>query len=331
MLRRRADSVGRIPCTGGYPVVVRAAIGRGLAGLRRFARSSPLGVACGGFLILVALVAVFADQLAPYDPLRADYGAIRRAPGPGHWLGTDHLGRDTLSRLVYGARITLLVALSSVFLGDSIGFLWGLSSGYIGRRFDLVSQRLLDVLLSFPALILAMLLLTGLGAGVHTVVIAIAVTRIPLSTRVIRSVVLSIRELAYIDAARALGAPALRIMPHHVAPQCIAPLLVIVSLNLGSAIFVEAALSFLGVGVPPPAPSWGNMLGGVLAEAFRPPWWLVVFPGVAITLTVMAANLLGDSMRDFLDPRLRGVLGEPLARGRRPVGRVLGRVAPTAG
>jgi ABC-type dipeptide/oligopeptide/nickel transport system permease subunit len=275
------------------------------------------------FLVVVALVAVFADRLAPYDPLRADYGAIRTPPGAAHWLGTDHLGRDTLSRLIHGARITLLVALTSVFLGDSLGFLWGLSSGYLGRRFDLVSQRLVEVLLSFPALILAMLLLTGLGAGIHTVVVAIALTRVPLSTRVIRSVVLSVKELAYIDAARAIGAPARRIMPHHVAPQCVAPLLVIVSLNLGSAIFAETALSFLGVGVPPPAPSWGNMLGGVLAEAFRPPWWLVVFPGVAITVTIMAANLLGDALRDFLDPRLKGVLGEQLARGRRTVGRAV--------
>src|SRR4029453_16247529 len=143
--------------------------------------------------------------------------------------------------------------------------------------------------------------------------------------------VLSVKELAYIDAARALGAPARRIMPYHVAPQCIAPLLVIVSLTLGSAIFAETALSFLGVGVPPPAPSWGNMLGGVLAEAFRPPWWLVVFPGMAITVTIMAANLLGDSLRDFLDPRLKGVLGEQVTRRRRQVGRGLGRMAPTAG
>jgi ABC-type dipeptide/oligopeptide/nickel transport system permease subunit len=290
-----------------------------------------MGAACAVFLVAVALVAIFADRLAPYDPLRADYGAIRTPPGAEHWLGTDHLGRDTLSRLIHGARITLLVALTSVFLGDSLGFLWGVSSGYLGRRFDLVSQRVVEVLLSFPALILAMLLLTGLGAGIHTVIVAIALTRVPLSTRVIRSVVLSVKELAYIDAARALGATARRIMPHHVAPQCVAPLLVIVSLNLGSAIFAETALSFLGVGVPPPAPSWGNMLGGVLAEAFRPPWWLVVFPGITITVTIMAANLLGDSLRDFLDPRLKGVLGEQATRRRRQVGRVLGRMAPTAG
>jgi ABC-type dipeptide/oligopeptide/nickel transport system permease subunit len=267
-------------------------------------------VACGLVLLLAALAAVFADWVAPYDPLRADYGAIRKPPGREHLLGTDHLGRDTLSRLVHGARVTLLVAVTSVLLGDSLGLLWGLTSGYLGGRFDLVSQRLLDVMLSFPALILAMLLLTGLGAGLHTIVVAIAFTRVPLSTRVIRSVVLSIKELSYIDAARALGAPAAVLMSRHVAPQCVAPWLVVVSLNLGAAVFAEAALSFLGVGVPPPAASWGNMLGGVLAEAFRPPWWLVVFPGVAITLTILSANLLGDALRDFLDPRLRNVVGE---------------------
>ncbi len=285
----------RHPPAGGY-------------GFVRFIRSSPLGAASALFLIIVALVAVFAHQLAPYDPLRANYAAVRTPPGPHHLLGTDHLGRDALSRLIHGARITLAVAMTSVLLGDSVGFLWGLTSGYLGRRFDMISQRLLEVLLSFPALILAMLLLTGLGSGLQTVIIAIAVTRVPLSARVIRSVVLSIKELAYIDAARASGAPLARILPRHVAPQCVAPLLVIVSLNLGSAIFAESALSFLGVGVPPPAPSWGNMLGGVLAEAFKPPWWMVVFPGVAITLTVMSANLLGDTLRDFLDPKLRGVL-----------------------
>jgi ABC-type dipeptide/oligopeptide/nickel transport system permease subunit len=193
-------------------------------------------------------------------------------------------------------------------MGDAVGFLWGLISGYLGRRFDMVSQRVLDVLLSFPTLILAMLMMVGLGAGLHTVIIAIAVTRVPLSTRVIRSVALSVREFAYVDAARAVGATPVRIMLRHVAPQCLAPLLVIVSLNLGTAIFAEAALSFLGLGVPPPTPSWGNMLGGVLAEAFRPPWWMVLTPGIAITLTIMAANLFGDALRDFLDPKLKRAL-----------------------
>jgi len=147
--------------------------------------------------------------------------------------------------------------------------------------------------------------MAGLGSGLHTVIIAIAVTRVPLATRVIRSVVIATKELPYVEAARALGAGPWRAMLHHLAPQCVAPLLVIASFNLGTAIFAEAALSFLGVGVPPPTPSWGSMLGGVLAEAFKPPWWLVVFPGLAITLTIVAANLLGDALRDFLDPKMK--------------------------
>jgi ABC-type dipeptide/oligopeptide/nickel transport system permease subunit len=147
--------------------------------------------------------------------------------------------------------------------------------------------------------------MVSLGTSLQTVIIAIAISRVPLSTRVIRSVVLSVKEFAYIEAARSIGATSGQVMLRHVAPQCVAPLLVILSANLGTAIFAEAALSFLGVGVPPPAPSWGNMLGGVLAEAFRPPWWMVIFPGLAITLTIMASNLFGDALRDVLDPRLK--------------------------
>lgn len=273
--------------------------------VRRFVRASPIGTVAAVFLILICLVGVFADQLAPYNPLTASFGAMRQPPSAQFLLGSDNLGRDILSRIIYGARVTLSVAITSVLIGDAIGFLWGITAGYIGGRFDMLSQRLIEILLSFPGLILAILLLVALGPGLNTVIIAIAISRVPLSTRVIRSVVLSIKELAYVDAARSLGATSGRIMLHHVAPQCLAPVLVIFSANLGTAIFAEAALSFLGVGVPPPTPSWGNMLGGVLAEAFKPPWWMVIFPGLAITLTIMAANLFGDALRDVLDPRLR--------------------------
>jgi len=275
--------------------------------LARFVRSSPLGTIAAVLLITLILVAIFADQLAPYDPLVANYSVSRSPPSAAHVFGADQLGRDTLSRIIHGARVSLFVAVVSVLLGDSTGLLWGIASGYLGGRFDLVSQRLLDTLLSFPGLILAMLLLVGLGAGLQTVIIAIAVTRVPLATRVIRSVVLSLRNLAYVEAARTLGASNLRIMALHILPQCIAPFLVIVSANIGVAITTEAALSFLGIGVPPPTPTWGNMLGGVLAESFKPPWWLVVYPGVFLTATVLAANLFGDAIRDFLDPKLRGL------------------------
>lgn len=284
----------RRPPTGG---VIRLTV--------RFLRSSVLGSVAAALLLGISIVACLADVVAPYHPLEANYGATRQPPSAQYWFGTDHLGRDVLSRVIYGAQVTLVVAISSVLIGDTLGFAWGVASGYLGGKFDLVSQRILEVMMSFPTLILALLLMAGLGPGLHTVVIAIAVTRVPGSARIIRSVVLTVKQMAYVEAVRCLGASKPRIMLRHIAPQCIAPVLVVGSLNLGIAIFAESALSFLGVGIPPPTPSWGNMLGGVLAEAFRPPWWIVLTPGVAITVTILACNLLGDALRDFLDPRLR--------------------------
>jgi ABC-type dipeptide/oligopeptide/nickel transport system permease subunit len=298
---------------GQTPAVIRPAepglLHRTVAGVLRFVQSSPIGAVSALIWLALIGVALAAPLLAPYDPLEADYAAIRSAPSAAHWLGTDDLGRDTLSRIIYGSRITLIVSIASVVLGDLIGFTWGVVSGYLGGRFDLLSQRVVDVLMSFPALILALLLLAGVGAGLTTVIVAIAVTRIPNSTRITRAVVLSIKQTAYVDAARMIGGSTGRIMLRHVAPQCIAPLLVVATLHLGAAIFAESALSFLGMGIPPPAPSWGNMLGGVLAASFKPPWWLVVYPGLAITIAIMAANLMGDALRDFLDPKLKKRLG----------------------
>ncbi|MCC6174196.1 MAG: ABC transporter permease [Chloroflexi bacterium] len=296
--------------SGAVPEVVIAARRRGPTGVRRFVRSSPLGTIALLFLLVVIVMAILADVITYWDPLLTDYGSTRAAPSAMHVLGTDHLGRDVWSRIVTGARISLYVAFVAVLAGDGVGLVWGVVSGYFGGRVDMVSQRILDALLSFPGLILAMLLLVGLGAGLSTVIIAIAVTRIPLSTRVIRSVALTTKSLAYVEAARTVGASPIRILARHVAPQCIAPFLVIVSANIGVAITTEAGLSFLGIGIPPPSPTWGNMLGGVLAESFKPPWWLVVYPGLALTLTVLAANLFGDALRDFLDPRLRGRLSD---------------------
>jgi len=276
--------------------------------LRRFARQSPAAVGAALLLLFVIAIGALAPLIAPYDPILNSFTEVRQQPSAAHWLGTDHLGRDTLSRIIYGTRVTMLVAVSSVVIGELLGFIWGVSTGYIGGRFDLISQRIIEVMMSFPTLILALLLLVSLGAGLHTVIVAIAVTRVPGTTRIIRSAALQFREVAFVEAARALGASPLWVMARHIAPQCVGPMLILVSLNLGGAIFTESALSFLGLGVPPPNPSWGNMLGGVLAEQFRPSWWLVVFPGIAITVTVMATNLLGDGLRDFLDPRLRGLI-----------------------
>jgi ABC-type dipeptide/oligopeptide/nickel transport system permease subunit len=275
----------------------------------RLLRSSSLGTAAAALIIIAVLLAVFAGQVAPYDPLRNDYTAARQPPSPLHLLGTDNLGRDVLSRIIWGLRISLMVSMASIALGVSLGVVWGVTSGYAAGTYDLLSQRVIEVLSSFPTLILAMLLSVGLGPGLGTVIIAVGVTQIPLATRITRSVVLSVKQMQFVEAARCVGATPARIMARQIAPQCIAPVAVIATLNLGAAIFAEAALSFLGVGVPPPTPSLGNMLGGVLAQSFQPPWWLVIFPGAAIALTVLAANLLGDALRDFLDPRLIARLG----------------------
>lgn len=272
--------------------------------VRRFMRTSRVGTLAALLLVMLVLVALFANFVAPYHPLEADFRALRHGPSLNHWLGTDNLGRDVLSRLIHGARVSLAVAFISTILGKLIGLSWGVLTGYVGGTFDLISQRVIDVLLAFPGIILAMLLLAALGGGLDTVIIAITLLSIAGTVRVIRSVVLSVKELAYVEAARAVGAPSVRIMLHHVSPQCLAPLLVLFSASLGSAIFAEAALSFLGLGIPQPMPSWGNMLGGILADQFRPKWWLVIFPGVTISLTILAFNLVGDALRDYLDPRL---------------------------
>ncbi|MDP3062900.1 MAG: ABC transporter permease [Chloroflexota bacterium] len=301
----REESVGAVKRQS-----VRRLLGVGHASLGmliRFCKSSPLGAVALFLLVVIALVAIFAPLVAPYDPLAAP-GGLRKPPSADHLMGTDILGRDVLSRVIFGARISLMVAFASIAIGDGLGFIWGVVTGYFGRRTDLVTQRFVDALMAFPTVVLALLLMAALGAGLHTVIIAISVVRVPASTRVIRSVAMSIKEMPYVEAARSIGASHLRIMIQHIAPQCMAPAMVVASVGLGIAIFTEAALSFLGMGIPPPHSTWGNMLGGILANIFKPPWWLVVFPGVAITITVMAFNLLGDALRDYLDPRLRGRL-----------------------
>ncbi|MDA0340512.1 MAG: ABC transporter permease, partial [Proteobacteria bacterium] len=218
----------------------------------------------------------------------------------------DQIGRDTLSRTIHGSRTSLVVAIAAVLLGTTFGSIWGLASGYFGGRFDIISQRIIEFLQAFPDLILAMAIAMALGSGTTTVIIAIAVTRIPFGGRVIRSVVLSLKEMAFVEAARSLGASNLRIMAQHILPQCIAPFLILATTHLGVAIIIEASLGFLGVGIPPPTPTWGNMLSDALNAGLVPPWWLVLFPGLAITITVLAVNLFGDGVRDALDPRLRG-------------------------
>ena len=273
-----------------------------------FWTNSPIGYIAGVFLLVFLLIGIFADFISPYGPLEAHYDAMKQPPTGEYWMGTDHLGRDLLSRVMHGTRVTMIVAFVAIFIADTIGLAWGIISGYTGGKFDLFSQRINDVLMSFPSIILALLLLVVMGAGLETVIIAIAVTRVPGSQRVIRAVVLAVKEAAYVEAARAIGASPIRVMARHVAPQTYAPLIVVATTSLGGAIFTEASLSFLGLGIPPPSPSWGNLLGGLLLESLRPPWWLMIAPGVCITTTILAFNLLGDGLRDHFDPRLRGKL-----------------------
>ena len=276
------------------------------SGVRIFARRNPLSALWGGVALAILVMALAAPLIAPHHPLKANFRRMTKPPDTTSYFGTDQIGRDNLSRVIYGSRSSLLVAILAVVLGTTTGCLWGLASGYIGGRFDIISQRIIEFLQSFPDLILAMAIAMALGAGTWTVIVAIAITRIPFGGRVIRSVTLALKEIAYVEAARGIGASSLRIMGLHILPQCIAPYLILATTHLGVAIIIEASLGFLGVGIPPPTPTWGNMLADSLNSGLIPPWWLVVFPGLAITITVLAFNLFGDGIRDTLDPRLRG-------------------------
>ncbi|MBX3503281.1 MAG: ABC transporter permease [Alphaproteobacteria bacterium] len=279
-----------------------------LSGVITLARRSPISAFWGVVAALIVLISISADIVAPHPPLQSNFRAMQKPPGEAHWFGTDQVGRDTLSRVIHGSQTSLTVAVGAVLFGTTLGALWGLACGYFGGRFDMISQRIIEFLQSFPDLILAMAIAMALGGGLGTVIVAIAITRIPFGGRVIRSVVLSLKEMQYVEAARGLGASHARLMFRHILPQCVAPYLILATTHLGVAIVIEASLGFLGVGIPPPNPTWGNMLADALNAGLVPPWWLVFFPGAAITLTVLAFNLLGDGIRDLLDPRLRGAV-----------------------
>ena len=270
------------------------------------ARSKPLGAASAAILIGLILVAIFAPWLAPYNPEQIAVAPKFGSPGEGTLLGTDQLGRDVLSRLIHGARISMYVGLLSVGIGITAGTMVGIISAYLGGKVDLVVQRLVDALMGFPPIVLALGLMAALGAGRNNVVIALVVILLPGAARVIRSQVLSIKELDYMLAARAIGAGQVRIMLRHILPNVMASFIVLSTITLGYAIVVEAALSFLGVGIPPDVASWGGMLNLASTKYIYVQPWLVVFPGAAISLVVFSVNFLGDALRDTLDPKLRG-------------------------
>src|SRR5437773_1202214 len=258
-------------------------------------------------LAVTTLVGVLAPVIAG-DPLRMEVSARLTAPGAAHWFGTDDVGRDVFSRVVYGARLSLLVGASVVLFSFAVGVVCGMVAGYY-RRLDNVVMRVMDGLMAFPAIVLAIALMAALGASVVNVIVAIGVVYSPRVARVVRGSVLVIRETSYVEAARALGVADLSVMARHVLPNCLSPVIVQASFVFAAAVLTEAALSFLGVGVPPYVPSWGNILAEGRLYLQQAPW-LVLYPGAAIMLTIFGLNLLGDGLRDLLDPRLRGLVRE---------------------
>ena len=274
--------------------------------LVRFCRKKPLGAAGGLIMLVMTVTALVAPFIATHDPIATDAAHTLATPDATHWLGTDHLGRDIYSRIVHGAQVSLIVGLGSTIVGSFFGGIIGLLSAYFGGKTDLVTQRIMDILQGLPLLVLALVMSASLGPSIPNVIVAISIPILPRAARVIRASVLSIREFQYVEAARALGVDHLRIAFRHVLPNTMGPFIVLCTAQLGSAILTEATLSFLGLGVPEPYPSWGRMLSVSAAEYAQKAPHLVIFPGMAISLAVFGSNLLGDALRDTLDPRLRG-------------------------
>jgi peptide/nickel transport system permease protein len=273
--------------------------------LAKFVKTKPLGAVGAGIILAMLLVAAFARTMAPYDPYVGDYGQQFVRPNVEHWFGTDEFGRDIMSRIMYGARIALFVGFTASFAGCTIGLLLGVTSAYIGGKLDLLLERLMDILLAFPQLILALAIASILGPAVQNVVIAIAIPIIPRAARVVRAAALSVKEFPYVDAAQALGAKQKRVILQHIVPNTLAPYIILLTAQLGGAILAEAALSYLGLGAAEPTPSWGLMLSGSAPSYAEKAPWIALFPGIAISLGVFGFNLFGDSLRDALDPKLR--------------------------
>ena len=279
---------------------------RGLwSAIKRFLVRQPVGT------IGIALVAIFgfagitADWIAPYNPTSNDFAAMTEAPSWAHWLGTDQLGRDILSRILFGARTAFLVGLTSAIVGGFSGLVLGVGSAYFGGRIDLFLQRILDIVMAFPLIIMALAVVSIFGTGVHNVIVAITIPLIPRCARVVRSSALAIREVPYVDAARALGYSHSRIILNHMVPNVVAPFLIMLTSFVGQAILAEASLSYLGLGVQEPVAAWGLMLQGGAEEYASTAPWIAIFPGLAIMLTVFGINLFGDALRDELDPKMR--------------------------
>ena len=277
----------------------------------QFCRRKPVGALGGMLVVILVIVALLAPVISPYDPRDLpdshQGGSTVYIPPNGQFLlGTDHVGRDVLSRLIYGARISLYVGLGSVLIGITASFVIGVALAYAGGVIDMSAQRVVDALMALPGLIIALAIVAVLGSSLNNVILAIVIGMIAPVIRTVRSQVLSIKELDYVTAAEAIGAPPWRIVFRHIVPNCFAIYLVLATYYLGFAIIIEASLSFLGVGAPPDQPSWGGMLTRAAQEHVKTAPWVGIFPGVAIFVVVMGFNILGDALRDVLDPRLRG-------------------------
>ena len=287
------------------PVVLRAPGTDRVATVRYFARRNPRMIVGGAMVVTWLFLALFAPVVAPYDPIKVNVLDQLQPPGPAHWLGTDDLGRDVLSRVIWGSRISLSVGVISVSIGFLVGVTLGLGAGYLGGTFDLLVMRVIDALLAFPALVLAIAITAALGPQIQNAMIAIGIVAIPAYTRLTRGQVLSVRAREFIVAARTIGASPMRIVLRHIFPNVTNALVVQATLSTAFAILAEAALSFLGLGPQPPNPSWGQDINYSQRYLSNLKWWMSAGPGIAIFTAVFAFNFLGDALRDALDPRLR--------------------------
>ena len=270
-----------------------------------FMRKQPLGTAGMAIVLVMILASIFAPVLTPYDPEANSFEHMLTAPNIDFLLGTDQFGRDILARIIYGARTALFVGFCAAFIGATVGLVLGVASAFFGGKFDLIFQRIMDIFMSFPLIIMALAVVAIFGTGVQNVIIAITIPFIPRCARVVRSSALAIREIPYIDAARANGFSNTRIIMRHMVPNVMAPYLIMITAFVGQAILLEASLSYLGLGVQEPPPAWGLMLQGGAEEYAESAPWVAVWPGVAISLAVFGFNLFGDAVRDTLDPKLR--------------------------
>jgi peptide/nickel transport system permease protein len=282
---------------------------RALGTLWRFCRAKPLGAIGGLLVVLMIGMAVFANWIAPYSYDETIRGARMKAPGAQFWMGTDNLGRDIFSRVVFGARVSVTVGFGAVLLGNFLATVIGITSGYFGGKYDICVQRVVDAWQSFPFLVVILSIMAVLGPGMLNVILALGVLGAAAASRVIRGATIGIIQHQYIEAARAVGAGHLRIMWRYVFPNVTATIIILATIGLGGAILAESALSFLGFGVPPPYPSWGAMLSGSGRSYMYTAPWMAIWPGAAISLAVFGFNMLGDALRDLLDPRLRGAGG----------------------